>query len=100
MRNDDDELFTPPTTDDVFAARRCVEPVSDLAQHIVTAAVTVRVVDGLELIHVDEHHGQGIAVSSSGRCLDDQLLVEMASVRETGQRISSRNSVELGVAFE
>ncbi len=64
------------------------ESVGDLYQHRVTAGVTARVVDGFEVIEIEEQHPATVDADVLKGA--SQGFVVGASVRQSGERIGSR----------
>jgi hypothetical protein len=62
-------------------------------QHLVTDAVTIKVIYGLEVIEVDDEYGA--AVRPSGRFKASQFLQEGAPVWQAGERVMSREVMGL-----
>ena len=60
----------------------CLEAVRDLLQQAVARVVAERVVDLLEVIEVDQHHGRGHVRAAAG---GDRLLDAVAEERAVGQ---------------
>lgn len=56
---DDDELVAADPSDEVALTDGVVESLADLAEHLVAGLVTPQVVHRLELVEVDEQHGEG-----------------------------------------
>ena len=76
--------------------RRCArsrQPVGDAAQQLVADGVAERVVDALEVVEVDEHHGDLARRARLERLA--HLLAEQRAVGEPGQRVVLRLVLEL-----
>ena len=75
--------------------RRCRDPAGDLFEQRVAGGVTHRVVHGLEVVEVDEQHGDLAAVAGrvGERAVDE--IAELQAVREPGQRVVVRLVREL-----
>ena len=97
----DQELVATETGHEVARAHAPSDPIGDLAQHEVAGRVTVRVVDALEAVDVDEHHGALVGtvhqhalevlehrepVGEAGQCvvagLMGELLLELLALRD------------------
>ena len=93
---DDDELVAAEPGDGVSVADRAAQPVGDLGEHLVAGGVPEAVVDGLELVEVDEQQpdragGAGLA----GQRLPDALH-QPGPVRQPGQRVVAGQPGQLG----
>ena len=60
-RDHDRELVGTQPDDQVVIAQPRTQPVPDDAQDLVAVEVPIGVVDGLELVEVDQHDGSGTA---------------------------------------
>ena len=76
------------------------EPASDLDQKLVSGAVAETVVDLLEVVEVEKHHGQAVCQGLTGRKSEGELLLETAAVGQLGDGVEERHAVDfaLGVA--
>ena len=86
----DAELVAAEPGDGVALAERLLQPVGDLLQQAVAGVVAERVVDLLEVVEVDQHHGGGgvRAVAGGDRLLD--AVAEQRAVGQPGQRVVQR----------
>ncbi len=68
-------------------AHHLLEAGRELGQHLVAAAVPERVVDGLEVVEVEQHHGEQPAVphGAAQRVVDP--VEHQRTVRQPGQRV-------------
>ena len=84
-RQEHRELVAGEAGQRVRLARRLDEPRGDLAQQLVAVAVAEGVVDLLEPVEVDQHHGDVLvaACGAGERVLDP--VVEQEPVRQAGQ---------------
>lgn len=57
----DDEFFAAEAADQILRPQFGVQAFRDGVQHLVTDQVTVGVVDGLEVIEVEDEHAGGLA---------------------------------------
>ena len=80
----DQELVATETGHEVAGTHPPSDPIGDLAQHEVAGRVTVRVVDALEAVDVDEHH-RALVVAVHQHALE--VLEHGEPVGEAGQRI-------------
>ena len=83
-----DEFLAAIAVDAVVGARRRVQFARDLAQRLVADRMAVTVVDGLEMVDVDDqqaHRPDRIRLAQRPRT----LAVEAAAVEQPGQRIVS-----------
>ena len=96
----DDEFVAAPARDQVTRADDGAEPACDLDQELVAGPVPETVVDLLEVVEIEEHHGQAVArgvVATKGQ---SELLLETAAIGQFGDGVEPRHPVdlELGVA--
>ena len=57
-----EKFFAADASDHVTSTRRCAGHDGKLNQNLVTRLVTKSVVDGLEMIEVDQGNGQGLSL--------------------------------------
>ena len=79
------ELVAAEARDHVLLAHGAHEPGRDAAQQLVADRVAERVVDALEVVEVDEHHGDLVRAARLERLA--HALGEQRAVGEPGQRI-------------
>src|SRR5262249_19778344 len=60
-------------------------------------AVAETVVDLLEVIEVEEHHGQAVARRALAAESKSQLFLETAAIGQSGDRIEARHPVDFGL---
>ena len=89
----DAELVAAESRDRVARPQRAGHPLRDRAQHGVTRGVAVRVVDLLEPVDVDHHHGDSLAVPARLSQRDVEPVVEERPVREPGERVVEREKL-------
>ncbi len=85
-----DELLAAEPHEPVGAAERAGDPPSDLAEHLVASGVAVRVVDGLEVIEIEEQH------CALARLLERRF--ERTAVAEPRERIGRRGVAQRALA--
>ena len=88
------ELFTAHSADDVAHTNGRSEDVGDLLEEVVADPVSVDVVDLLEVVEIEHHHGDRLACSRRAQELLSETVVEGTVVVEAGQ------SVRLGLMLE
>src|SRR5829696_2767170 len=92
----DGELVAAEAADGVVLAQAAAQPSRDLAQQPVAGAVAEAVVDHLEVVEVDEEHGQAAAVPAGpGQGVPDPV-VEQGPVGQVGQAVVEVLVLELG----
>ena len=96
----DDKFVAAPARDQVARTDNGAQPACDLDQKFVAGPVSETVVDLLEVVEVEKHHGQAIAggiVAAKGQ---RELLLEISPVGQLGNGVEPRHSIdfELGVA--
>ena len=90
MRHEEGELVAADAEGRIRGSDRGADQLSDLGQELVAHGVTLRVVDALELVDVDEHEREVRAVAA--RALDHarHRLLEGAVVAEAGEAVPER----------
>ena len=88
----DQELVATETGHEVARSHAPSDPIGDLAQHEVAGRVTVRVVDALEAVDVDEHHGALVGTVHQHAL---EVLEHREPVGEAGERIMTSLVSEL-----
>ena len=91
MGEDNGELVAAVVDHDVVGSHRAADPVGDDAEHGVAGVVFVGVVDGFEVVELDDRHGDG-----SGRAV--QLSSWCRPVAEAGERVGDGLVSQCGVA--
>ena len=92
---DDGELLAAVARHDVdLAPQLPLQDVGDLAQHLVTGEVAVRVVEALEVVEVEHEERQWRTVPLRLRHLLLEPLVEVAVVVEPGETVGDRLQLE------
>ncbi len=95
---DHDELVPAQAPQRIGAAYGAVEPCGDRSQQFVADAVAERVVDGLEVVEIDEQrrHRRLGATRAREHLLD--TIQDQCAVRQPGQRVVCRQERELLLA--
>ena len=93
----DGELVAAEARGRVHAAQGRAQAVGDADEQLVAGSVAQRVVDGLEVVEVDERDGHDLVVPRGAlqRLLD--AVEEQRAVREAGQRVVQRAVAQLGL---
>ena len=87
---DDDELVAAEPRHGVRRAHGRHQPPRERDQQRVARRVAVEVVDGLEVVEVDEQHAGGALVAAGARQRVDQPLAAERAVGQPGQRVVQR----------
>ena len=90
----DDEFVAAPARDQIAGADDGAEPGCDLDQKLVAGAVAEAVVDLLEIVEVEEHHGEPVArrvVATQGQ---SELFLETAAIGQLGDGVEARHPVD------
>ena len=93
-RHDHRELLAADPADDVGGADGRPQVVGEVREHLVADRVPVDVVDLLEVVDVDHHHGDVLVRARGVRELAAEPLVEVAVVVEAGERVGLRLALE------
>src|SRR6185312_982439 len=88
LGEDDRELVAAHAAGDVGAANDEAQPLGDLGEHGVPSEVTDLLVDPLEVVEVEEQHGEATVVAVRPLDLVGQGLVEVAPVVKPGQWVT------------
>ena len=96
----DDKFVAAPARDQIARADNGAEPAGDLDQELVAGAVAEAIIDLLEIVEVEKHHGQAVAGSAVATKSECELLLETSAIGQIGDRVEPRHSVDfkLGVA--
>ena len=94
LDQDRGELVAADARDHVGGADMFREQLRDMAQHRIAGPVAKLVVDGLEVIEVDESEHSGAAVPARDRQRPLELVIESATVVEAGQLVFERQLLE------
>ena len=94
---EDGELLAPPAGEKVGAADASTHQARQFAQDLVADAVTMLVVDRLEVVDVEQHQGKRSSVPPCPGELEADPLLEMAAVPAAGQSVGTRHAFQFGV---
>ncbi len=95
----DRELVTAQSGDDVASAHAFLQPPRHRDQHLVAHVVAHRVVHQLEVIEVEEQHREdAVVVTPRAVCRIGQALHEERAVGQPGQRVVQRVVLQLLLA--
>jgi hypothetical protein len=90
-RSEDGELVAAEAPHPVHWAHRALDAIDDPAEELIARAVPVEVVDGLEVVQVEQDQAGGAAGSERVVQLRSHLLLEPAAVERSGQRVRARH---------
>ena len=96
LGEDQHELLAAVAADHVARPQVRAERLGDAAQHDVAGGVAVGVVDGLEVVDVDERDRQRALVAAGALDLGEQGGQQRAAVRDAGQAVDGREVLGLG----
>jgi hypothetical protein len=99
VQRDAEELLPTPPADDVLAANHAGDAARDGAEHRVAGLVPEPVVDGLEVVDVDERHAEGDAVAPGARDRPGEVPLERAAVVDARQHVRVGEPLELLIAL-
>ena len=84
---EEDELVAAVTDKNMAAVSMCMYGIGNLFQNAVAAEMTVRVVDGLEVIHVKDGKGEGESARIGERGELTDAVLQLVSVVGTGEKV-------------
>ncbi len=87
VRQEDRELVAPDAECAIGLPERTVHELAEAAQEAVAAGVPTTVVDGLELVEVDDQERERVLVARCRRHLAIELLLEGPMVAEPGEGV-------------
>lgn len=93
----DHEFLASPACQEIRNTQIAPHPSRELDQHLITRCMPMAVVDGLEVIDIEEQQGQGLLVSPGPRDFSRGGLLEVSPVPGAGQAIRRREQTQLGV---
>lgn len=85
--DNDGELVTSGPSRRIRRPQHGGQAGGNLAEHPIAAGVPIAVVDGLEVVDVDDHHRDRFAVPASPRHRLLETVVEEGTIGETGERV-------------
>src|SRR5258708_34472396 len=80
LREEDRELIASDSRHGVARPQACLEPLGDLLDELVSYRMAEGVVDDLEVIEVEEEHGEGSGLTTGLRELGREVLGEEEAV--------------------
>jgi hypothetical protein len=95
-----EKLLAAPARDEVALAQAAGQAAPDAPQHPVADGMAEVVVDLLEVIHVDQHHGARLAAALQRDEFELAALVGGQPVRQAGQRVMAGEMAQLLVGRE
>ena len=90
VRAEHHEFLATQATEHIRAAQAMADALAHGLQHPVAHGMTVLVVDPFEMVDVEHDHRQFTATALDPGHFGGQALLEIATVVDTGQRISDR----------
>ena len=96
----DDELVASPSPDEVRVAHRVTEGAGSSNERTVAGLVADRVVDGLELVEVDDHETRPGAVAAEPPEHLCRPALELGAVRQPGEGVGRRPPLQRPVVGE
>ena len=96
LREDPGELLPADPRDELAGARRRRQVAADVGQDPVADLMAVGVVDGLEVVEVEDDEGQEVPVAPGALDLAVEALREGAPVRQAGERVGLGQPRQLG----
>lgn len=89
MREEQHELFSAETADDVGLANALGEELGNIGKDDIADGVTELIVDALEVVKIDESHRHIIAVATAARQLALKSLFQPAPIEDVRQRVDN-----------
>ena len=87
-KENDDELVSPPSEDEVDVPSGILNPLAGSRQDLVTELVAMGIVDFLEIVQITKEEGEPTLLPSRSGNLFLDALVEVSAVVKVGERIS------------
>src|SRR5437879_870486 len=95
---DNDEFLPAGPTSDIFLAHAGCQFLRDPPQGTVADFVAQRVVDPLEMIHVDRHDADRSSETTRAQDFAVQAFLELAAIVQAGERIAHRLQIQVQLA--
>ncbi len=94
VREDQDELVPALARHGIFLAQCRLQALRHLYQQAVADAVAERVVDALEMVEVEEHHRQVLAVALRQAQGKVEVILQQQAVGQAGQLVEMREQAD------
>lgn len=88
FRKNDDELFAAVAADGVALAEGFEKDGTKFAKDYITGSVAVVVVQGFEMIDIDDGHGELLTVAAGAGKFDGETVVDIATIEKAGEGIA------------
>jgi hypothetical protein len=85
--DDHRELVSADPSKQIALAGRRGEPIRDPSQHSIPGAISQCIIDGLELIEIDDQYGQPHARTLCRRDGSGEMVLEGMAVRQTREKV-------------
>ena len=90
----DDEFVAAPARHQIARTDDGAQPACDLDQELVAGPVAETVVDLLEVVEVEKHHGQAVARGAVATKGQSKLFLETAAIGQLGDRVEARHPID------
>ena len=90
----DDEFVAAPARDEIARADDRAEPACDLDQELVAGAVAEAVVDLLEVVEVEKHHGEAVARGAVAMKGESELSSKQRRLGSSVTGVEARHAVD------
>src|SRR5438046_2843349 len=88
-------MVASEASDRIDVPRAGSETVGDLLEHLVAHRVPERIVDLLEVVEIEHHDGESLAVSTSRRCGLRNSVLKQHVIRKAGQGVDKSGTPNL-----
>jgi hypothetical protein len=95
FRHEDDEFVAAVAGDHVRLAGLLLEQAADAGEHEIALEVAHGVIDFLELVEIDQHHGERASGAGSALPLGRQSFPEEAAGFDSGEAVGDRLLLQL-----
>jgi len=66
-------------------------------QALIAGRMPMAIIERLEMVHIDQQHAQGQSLVAWGLPLLQQVVVQMTAIGNAGQRIATRQGIQLSL---
>jgi hypothetical protein len=99
VREHEPELVAAHARYHPYVAHRGAEAFGGAGEQLVAIGMTARLVDALEVVDVEQHHGERLSAGARRVELAGERLLEAAVVRKLGKRIAMHQLLEVALVL-